>query len=47
MGYGTATADTLDTISNNPDVDIIYVVTPTLRHREFAVCAAALDKHTI
>ncbi len=32
-------------IAQNPDIDVIYVVTPTYTHRDFAVAAANAGKH--
>ena len=32
-------------IAQNPDIDVIYVVTPTYTHRDFAVAAAEAGKH--
>ena len=37
--------DTLPEIANNPDVDIVYVVTPTSLHLKYAVLAAQAKKH--
>jgi glucose-fructose oxidoreductase len=34
-----------DTIANNPDIDIIYVVLPPSMHREYVIRAAAAGKH--
>jgi len=34
-----------DTIANNPDIDVIYVVLPTSMHREYVVRAANAGKH--
>ena len=36
---------TMDDISNNDDIDVIYVVTPTGTHKDFAVKAANTGKH--
>ncbi len=37
--------DTMADIANNPDIDVIYIVTPTSTHKEFAVKAANTGKH--
>ena len=39
--------DTLDAVANNPDIDIIYVVTPPGNHRDFVIRAAQAGKHII
>lgn len=39
------TYDTMDEIANNKDIDVIYVVTPTGTHKDFAVKAANTGKH--
>ncbi|MDC8831126.1 Gfo/Idh/MocA family protein [Alteromonas gilva] len=36
---------TMAEIANNPDIDVIYVVTPTATHKDFAVRAANTGKH--
>ena len=36
---------TMDDIANNDDIDVIYVVTPTGTHKDFAVKAANTGKH--
>jgi len=36
--------DTFDTIANNPDIDIVYVVLPPSMHREYSVRAANAGK---
>lgn len=36
-----------DKIADNPDIDIVYVVTPTALHPEFAIRAAEAGKHVI
>ena len=41
------TYDNMETIADNPDVDIIYVVTPNGTHADFAVRAAKAGKHVI
>ena len=38
---------TFDHIADNPDIDIVYVVTPNALHAEFAVRAAQAGKHVI
>ncbi len=37
--------DTLDRIADNPDIDVVYVVTPTHLHMPLSVRAAAAGKH--
>lgn len=37
--------DSLDEIANNPDIDVVYVVVPPFRHKEFTVRLANLGKH--
>ncbi len=37
--------DNMGGIADNPDIDVIYVITPTATHRDFAVRAAAAGKH--
>ncbi len=39
------TYDTMEGIANNPDINVIYIITPTATHRDFAVQAAATGKH--
>jgi len=39
--------DTMDRIADNPDIDIVYVVTPPALHREYVVRAARAGKHVI
>ncbi|MEP6750561.1 MAG: Gfo/Idh/MocA family oxidoreductase [Bacteroidota bacterium] len=34
-----------DSIANNPDIDIVYVVLPPSMHREYVIRAAAAGKH--
>lgn len=41
----TYSYDTMTTIADNPAIDVIYVITPTATHRDFAVRAAATGKH--
>lgn len=41
------TYENLDRIADNPDIDIVYVVTPNTLHREFVVRAAKAGKHVI
>lgn len=36
-----------DGISNNPDIDIVYVVLPIFLHKEFTIRAAKAGKHVI
>ncbi|NMH60817.1 Gfo/Idh/MocA family protein [Alteromonas ponticola] len=37
--------ESLPDIANNPDIDIVYVVTPTGLHKKFSVMAAQAGKH--
>lgn len=39
------TYDTMTRIADNPDIDVIYVVTPTGTHKDFVVRAANTGKH--
>ncbi|PPK88864.1 glucose-fructose oxidoreductase [Neolewinella xylanilytica] len=39
------TYDTMDEIADNDEIDVIYVITPTATHRDFAVRAANTGKH--
>lgn len=39
------TYDSMDAIKNNPDIDVVYVITPPATHPVFAVRAAGLGKH--
>ncbi|MEC9127475.1 MAG: Gfo/Idh/MocA family oxidoreductase, partial [Pseudomonadota bacterium] len=39
------TYSTMADIANNDDIDVIYVVTPTGTHKDFAVQAANTGKH--
>ena len=39
--------ETLDRIADNKDIDIVYVVTPTGLHPEYAIRAAKAGKHVI
>ena len=39
--------DNLENIADNPDIDIVYVVTPPALHPEFAIRAAKAGKHVI
>lgn len=39
--------DNFDKISNNPDIDIVYVVLPVFLHKEFTIRAANANKHVI
>ncbi|HTT56732.1 MAG TPA: Gfo/Idh/MocA family oxidoreductase [Opitutaceae bacterium] len=41
------TYDTLEHIADNPDIDIVYVVTPPALHPEFVIRAAKAGKHVI
>ncbi len=37
--------DTFDTIANNPDIDVIYVVLPPSMHAEYSIRAAKAGKY--
>jgi glucose-fructose oxidoreductase len=37
--------DTMDELADNPDIDVVYIITPTATHRDFAVRAANAGKH--
>ena len=37
--------ENFDSIANNPDIDVIYVVLPPSMHREYVIRAAAAGKH--
>ena len=37
--------DNLDSIANNPDIDVVYIVLPTYLHEKYAVIAANAGKH--
>jgi glucose-fructose oxidoreductase len=39
------TYDEMDKLANNPDIDVVYVVTPTSTHLKFAKAAADAGKH--
>ncbi|MEO5912865.1 MAG: Gfo/Idh/MocA family oxidoreductase [Luteolibacter sp.] len=39
--------ENFDTIADNKDIDVVYVVTPTALHPEFAIRAAKAGKHVI
>lgn len=39
--------ETFDRIADNPDVDVVYVVTPNALHRDFVIRAAKAGKHVI
>jgi glucose-fructose oxidoreductase len=39
--------DTMSRIADNPDIDIIYVVTPNSLHRDLTIAAAKTGKHVI
>lgn len=39
--------DNFDSIANNPDIDIIYVVLPNAMHKEYVLRAAKAGKHVI
>ncbi|MFK8161493.1 MAG: Gfo/Idh/MocA family protein [Lewinella sp.] len=37
--------DNMDELADNPDIDVVYIITPTATHRDFAVRAANAGKH--
>jgi predicted dehydrogenase len=37
--------DNFDTIANNPDIDVIYIVLPPSMHKEYVIRAAKAGKH--
>src|SRR5579884_681024 len=39
--------ETMDDLAHNPEIDIVYVVTPPALHPEFAIRAAKTGKHVI
>ncbi|MCX8209838.1 MAG: Gfo/Idh/MocA family oxidoreductase [Lewinella sp.] len=39
------TYENLETIADNPDIDVVYVITPTATHKDFAIRAAKAGKH--
>lgn len=39
--------ENFDTIKNNPDIDIVYVVLPNFMHAEYTIRAAQAGKHVI
>ncbi len=39
------TYDSMDEIASNPDIEVVYVITPPATHPEFAIRAAGLGKH--
>lgn len=39
------TYDTMDAIKDNPEIEVVYVVTPPATHPDFAIRAANLGKH--
>jgi glucose-fructose oxidoreductase len=39
------TYDTLRNIKDNPDIDVVYIVTPTNSHAQYAIAAANAGKH--
>lgn len=44
---GLYSYDTFDTIRDNPDVDIVYVILPNGLHHEYTLRAAAAGKHVM
>lgn len=41
------TYETFDTIRNNPDIDVVYVVLPNAMHGEYTIRAAQAGKHVL
>lgn len=39
------TYDNLESIADNPEIDVVYIITPTATHKDFAVRAANAGKH--
>jgi predicted dehydrogenase len=39
--------DSFDSIANNPDIDVVYVVLPNSMHKEYTIRAAKAGKHVI
>ncbi|MCY7349061.1 MAG: Gfo/Idh/MocA family oxidoreductase [Cytophagaceae bacterium] len=39
--------ENFDSIKNNPDIDVVYVITPNVLHKDFAIRAAKAGKHVI
>ncbi len=39
--------ENFDSIANNPDIDIVYVVLPVFMHKDFTIRAARAGKHVI
>jgi glucose-fructose oxidoreductase len=39
------TYDNMEELANNPEIDVVYVITPTATHKDFAVRAAKAGKH--
>jgi predicted dehydrogenase len=39
--------DTMDQIANNPDIDVVYVVTPNALHAKYVLKAAQAGKHVL
>ncbi len=39
--------ENFDTIANNPDIDVVYVVLPNAMHKEYTIRAAKAGKHVI
>ncbi|MGB5944403.1 MAG: Gfo/Idh/MocA family oxidoreductase [Leeuwenhoekiella sp.] len=37
--------ENLSTIADNPDIDVVYIVTPTFLHKKYSVIAANAGKH--
>ena len=39
--------DNFDSIKNNPDLDLVYVITPNSLHKDFTIRAAKAGKHVV
>lgn len=39
------TYDNMEAVANNADIDVVYIITPTATHKDFAVRAAKAGKH--
>ena len=45
--YGVPHSSDLDAVLANPDVDIVYIATPTFLHKAQAIAAARAGKHVL